>query len=299
MRRFLVLLSVIAFFSTALAVEKLKEVKFLAYNVENYVRMNRADPKTGLQTDSLKPESAIQALVSIIRSEKPDIIGVCEMGAPAEFQDFLTRLKEAGLDYPNTEYVQAMDVERHLALASRFPISSRNSQTNLSFEIDGKKQYFKRGILDVIIDLTPATAVHFLGTHLKSKRDVSNDQAILRRNEAHLLRLHTKSVLQKFPDTKLVVYGDLNDTINGAPIREIIGQRNSPHYLAPLNLQDARGDRWTHYWKSGDIYSRIDYVLTTQNLTRFIVRSKSHIASPDNWALASDHRPLIVVFAVP
>ncbi len=293
----LFLLFVLCFLPVAFA-EPPKEVKLMAYNLENYVRMERSIPGKGKVANAPKPEDSIRALVSIIVAEKPDILGLCEMGAPAEFKDLLDRLRKVGLDYPYTEHVQALDLERHVALASRFPISVRNSQTNLSFDLSGKKQYYKRGILDVIIQVTDSYQLHLLGTHLKSKRDVPEDQALVRRSEAHILRQHVLGVLKKTPDTKLVVYGDLNDTINEPPIREIMGSKKNPDYLSPVYLADKNGEKWTHFWDIADIYSRIDYVLLNRAALKNLDREKTHIPSPENWKLASDHRPLVVVLKV-
>lgn len=268
----------------------------MAYNVKNYVRMARTIPGEGRQEAAMKPQDEVEALISIIAAEKPDIIGVCEMGAPAEFADFLARLKTAGVDLPHTEFVQALDLERHVALASRFPITSRNSQTDLSFLINEKKFYYKRGILDVTVAISDSFQLRLVGTHLKSRREVPEDQALLRRNEAHLLRQHAKAILDREPQTKLLVYGDLNDTINEAPIREILGRKRTAAYLRPLDLKDKNGDRWTYRWAVADIYSRIDFALASRELYPHFIEEKSGIPHPANWELASDHRPLVVVF---
>ena len=291
MRKLIILLVALAI-STASA----GEVRFLAYNLENYFTSKSSDAFAG---NNPKSERSIAALVAIIASEKPDIIGVCEMGSAEDFQNLLTRLEDAGFDLPNIEYVQASDLERHVALASRFPIVARNSQTRLSYDLEGRKQYFKRGILDVTIDVTPGYSLHFIGTHLKSRRDVPEDQSLVRRSEAHLLRLHAKAILQEKPDSRLIVYGDLNDTPNEAPIREIIGQKRTPDYLKPVDLRDANGEKWTHYWRLADSYSRIDYVLVSPAATKDVLAARSHIASPSNWNVASDHRALVVVFKIP
>lgn len=291
MRKLLCLLVALAV-STASA----EEIRFLAYNLQNYFTSKSGDNSSA---NTPKPDRAIAALVGIIASEKPDIIGVCEMGSLDDFHNLLTRLKNAGVDLPHIEYVQALDPDRHVALASRFPISSRNSQAHLSFDLGGQKQYFKRGILDVTVDVAPGYSLHFVGTHLKSRRDVPEDQSLVRRSEAHLLRLHAKAILQENPAARLIVYGDLNDTPNEAPIREIIGQKRTPDYLKPVDLRDANGEKWTHYWKIADSYSRIDYVLVSPAATKNVRATESHIASPPNWNEASDHRPLVVVFKVP
>lgn len=272
-----------------------QEITFAAYNVENYIRMDRSIPGEGKLENAPKPEKEIKALIGIIASVKPDILGICEMGQPDQFADFQARLKAAGLDYPYSEYVEAMDENRHLALVSRFPIVATNSQKNLSFELNGTKQYFKRGILDVTIEVTPGYRLHLLGTHLKSKRDVPEDQAILRRNEAHLLHEHVKEILAKSPDENLLVYGDLNDTPNEATIREIIGSKKAPDYLFPIDLRDQNGEKWTHYWKTADLYSRIDYILASRGVRPEIVAAKCRIHRPPNWEEGSDHSPLVVV----
>ena len=273
-----------------------EEIRFLAYNLQNYFTSQSGDNSPAHLP---KPDRAIAALVGIIAAEKPDIIGICEMGSLDDFHHLLTRLKNAGVDLPNIEYVQALDPDRHVALASRFPISIRNSQVDLSFDLAGQKHYFKRGILDVAVDVAPNFSLHFVGTHLKSRRDVPEDQTLIRRSEAHLLRLHAKAILREKPDERLVVYGDLNDTPDEASIREIVGQKRTPDYLQPIDLRDANGEKWTHYWKIADTYSRIDYVLASPAVAKNVVAEKSHIASPAHWNDASDHRALVVVFKIP
>jgi hypothetical protein len=76
----------------------------------------------------------------VIQDIHPDILGVCEMGPPEEFADFKARLKSAGLDYPDTEYVQGPDPQRHVALLSKYPIASRQSLTDVPFEMDGARR---------------------------------------------------------------------------------------------------------------------------------------------------------------
>ena len=60
------------------------------------------------------------------------------MGSPERFEDFKKRLDEAGLGYVDSEYLQAADPDRHLALVSRFPIVARNSRGDVPYELNGQ-----------------------------------------------------------------------------------------------------------------------------------------------------------------
>ena len=170
-----------------------------------------------------KPEREKNTLVRIIKEIHPDILGVAEMGPPDQFEEFQKRLKEAGLEFPFTEYVSGADPDRHLALLSRFEIVERHSEKDLFFDLNGQREPVERGFLDVTIEVNPAFRLRVVGAHLKSKLAVPSGEALLRRNEARLLRQHIDGVLSKDPNVNLLVYGDLNDTKDQPAIQEILG----------------------------------------------------------------------------
>jgi endonuclease/exonuclease/phosphatase family metal-dependent hydrolase len=268
------------------------EIVFASYNLENYLSTDRlAEGKH--EKSAPKPEKEIAALVRIIKEINPDILGVCEMGPPDQFEDFKARLKGADLGYTDFEYVQGADPERHLALLSRFPIVARQSLPDVSYELDGKPQKVRRGFLDVTVKVAPDFALRLVGAHLKSKlNDTSEGEALIRRNEAHLLRQHLDAIFAKQPNVKLAAYGDFNDTKNEPTIHEIMGPRNSAARMADLWLRDSVGDHWTHYWKTADIYSRIDFIFVSPALLPDVVQSKSAVYRSPYWNDASDHRPI-------
>ncbi len=268
------------------------DVVFAAYNVKNYLRMDRFDGKTR-QTDAPKPEAEIQALVQIIKEIDADILGVCEMGKAEDFEDFKKRLAEAGLGYKHFEHVQAADPARHLALLSRYPITSRQSVTRAGFTISGAPEQVRRGFLDVTVEVTKEYSLRLVGAHLKSKLPIPQGEALVRRHEAQLLRQHIDTILAADPQANLLVYGDFNDTRNEPPVQEIMGKRGSPTQMRDLWLRDSVGDRWTYYWKTADSYSRIDYILVSPALWPEILLPKSSIYRSQNWEDASDHRPVI------
>ena len=61
-----------------------KAVVFCSYNVKNYLG---ADQASAERRTKPKPEKEIEALVKVIAEINPDILGVCEMGSPAAFED--------------------------------------------------------------------------------------------------------------------------------------------------------------------------------------------------------------------
>lgn len=299
MKKLLLLLAAHSFFLLARACAADGGIVFASYNLQNYLR---ADPAEGSAAASAapKPEKSVTALIGIIKNINPDVLGVCEMGTPADFEDFKARLKEAGLGYSDFEYVQGADPARHLALVSRLPIVSRQSRPDVPYELDGKQEKVRRGFLDVTVKLGEGRELRMVGVHLKSKlNDVAAGEALVRRNEAHLLRRHVEGILEKNPGVKLLVYGDFNDTKNQPPIQEIMGPRNSPSRLADLPLQDNVGDRWTHYWKTADEYSRIDFIFMSRALLPDVLREKSRINRSPQWNEASDHRAISAVIRVP
>jgi endonuclease/exonuclease/phosphatase family metal-dependent hydrolase len=268
-------------------------VIFAHYNVENYLEMNRREG--GQPVLGSKPEAEKAPLIRIITEIHPDILGVAEMGPPDQFEEFQLRLKEAGLEFPFTEYVSGADRDRHLALLSRFRIVERHSEKDLFFDLNGQREPVERGFLDVTIELNPTFRLRVVGAHLKSKLAVPSGEALLRRNEARLLRRHIDGVLSGEPNANLLVYGDLNDTKDQPPIQEILGPRQDPNRLHEILLADAQGDRWTYYRRQTDTYDRIDYAFADQALLPQIDRSRSYLYRSVDWYSASDHRPLVVV----
>ena len=270
-----------------------------SYNVENYLKMERkVDGKT--VPDAPKPEQEIAAVIDVVKEINPDILGIVEMGDEKTLDEFRARLKAAGLDYPHKEWVRGTDAARHVALLSRFPIVARNSRDEVPFELNGKQMRVGRGILDVTVKLADNFLLHLVGAHLKSRREVPDlDQVAMRAKEAWYLREHLDKILQVNPEEKLLLFGDMNDTKNEYPIKELLGSTRDPLRMKDLFLTDYYGYRWTHYWSSADIYSRIDYLMVSQGLWPDINMDKSGISSSRIWYKASDHRAIFTTIKVP
>jgi endonuclease/exonuclease/phosphatase family metal-dependent hydrolase len=159
----------------------------------------------------------------------------------------------------------------------------------------------QRGILDATVAIHPGHQVRFLGVHFKSQREVPGaDQRLMRRNEAHLLRRHIDSILRTAPETRLLAYGDFNTTKNEAAIVEIEGVPGIDLSMMDVRLRDSRGETWTHYWETADLYSRLDYLFVNRALQSEVVRDQevSYVHDDPAWAEGSDHRAIVTSLRV-
>jgi endonuclease/exonuclease/phosphatase family metal-dependent hydrolase len=269
---------------------------FAHYNLENYIVMDRRE--NGTVAHLPKPEKEIEPLVRIIREIHPDLLGVAEMGTPDQFQNFRNRLAQAGVIFADAEFVNGPDLERHIALLSRFPITSRNSEANVPIHIPKVTESVRRGILDVTVQISPGFHLRLIGAHLKSKLPIPEGEDLVRRQEAQELRNHIDRVMKQAPDVPLLVYGDLNDTKEQPAIQEVMGDRENPTHLTDLWLSDYTGDHWTHYQKFTDTYARIDYILTNRVLLPSIDRKHCYVFRSSDWNQASDHRPIVATIRI-
>ncbi len=265
------------------------EIVVATYNLQNYVAASTKGPGERFDTKA-KPEEAIATLIRIIKEINPDVLGVCEMGSRERFEDFQKRLKEAGLGYRDAEYVQGADEDRHLALVSRFPIVARHSRGDVPYELNGRPEKVKRGLLDVTVQVNAGYQLRLVGVHLKSKLAAPEGEALIRRLEAEQVRKHLDGIFAEVPEANLVCYGDFNDSKNEPAIQAIMGPRKSVGAMSDLLAKDDLGDRWTHFWKVADEYSRIDFLFVSPGLAREVVPSKTRVYRSAYWNEASDHR---------
>jgi len=270
-------------------------VRFISYNVENWLTMDRFVDGKPLK-GAPKPDSEKQAVTEILARQKPDILGLCEIGLASDLADIQQRLKAAGLDLPHSYYTGGSDPVRHLGILSRFPITSTSNSAIIEYQLAGKTFQINRGILDATIE-AHGKPYHFIGLHLKSKRDSEQgDQESIRLNEVRLVRNHIDKLLKTNPNDRIIVYGDCNDTRGTPAIKLLVGKYSSPNYLTAIPMKDSRQMAWTHYWAAQDIYSRIDFIMVSQQMKMDVDFPASRIIDDTDWNKASDHRPILAIF---
>jgi endonuclease/exonuclease/phosphatase family metal-dependent hydrolase len=274
------------------------------YNVENYL-----DQPTETRRDSKSVAAKAKVLESLL-AQKPDVIGFAEMGSLSALLELRDSLKAKGLDLPHYEHTPGFDTNIYVAVLSKFPIIARRSVTNANFLLNGRRFQTSRGFSNVEVQVNPNYRFNMLVAHLKSKRQIpSADQADMRLEEAKILRGIVDQHLAANPEANLMVVGDLNDTYNTPPVKEIIGrgrtkltdtrpaERNGDDQPNPTNPNYfPRNISWTHYYGVEDSYSRIDYILLSPGMTKEWIKAETYIPTISNWGIASDHRPLIATF---
>lgn len=277
-----------------------ESVVFCSYNVKNWLTMDRFDQATKkMLTSAPKPEDEKQRVVEILAAIKPQVLGICEIGTAEDLADLQSRLKKAGLDLPHTEMAHGGDDTRRLALLSALPIASRNSQTSLTYQLNGQTLPFQRGILDATVKINSTLQVRFLGVHLKSMREIEEaDQAQMRRHEARLLRKHMDAIFAADMKTRVLAYGDFNEHRNEPAIDIIMGDRQSDTGMLDVFLRDRQGEVWTHFWDSADSYSRLDYLFASRLLRPHLDYRRSFIYSSRDFDKASDHRPIVTTIRI-
>lgn len=276
------------------SLKKVDSVKFVSYNLRNYLKMNRRINGKKAQ-NAPKPDVEINALLTYLNQIDPDILAVSEIGNYSDALDLQKRLKNSEMELPHLQWLQGGNSQRCLAIYSKFPIIENHSSADLEYEIGESILNIQRGILDVVIQINPDYQLRVIGLHLKSKRPVSQaDQAEMRRNEAHLARQRIKEILATNPETNLLVHGDLNDTKNEPPIRALKGRWNAKDHMKDIRLRDEFGTTWTYYWDHADQYSRFDFVLASRSLVPEIDTDNSYLFFDPDWYSASDHRPLVI-----
>lgn len=274
-----------------------------SYNVENYL-----DAPAGTRT--VKPPESRAKVRQIIRALGADVIALQEMGAASALQELRASLKADGLNYPHWEHVNGPDADIHVAVLSRFPITARNSHTNEAYLLAGRRFLVKRGFLDISIQVNPDYQFTLMNIHLKSKRPVPEaDEADLREEEAKRLRELIDEKLRAYPNQNLVVCGDFNDTRDSRALKAVIGgrgklslfdtrpaERNGDSAFRPKVYYTPRNITWTYFYGKEDSYSRIDFILLSQGMTREWRPELTSIFAVPDWGIASDHRPIIAGF---
>jgi endonuclease/exonuclease/phosphatase family metal-dependent hydrolase len=274
-------------------------VVFVAWNVRNFTLQDRKDAAGRIATPAKDPRS-VDRIVETLAALEPDIVGLCEIGSRRDLAALQSRLRRAGTDLPHAVWVDGADAERHLALLSRFPVTSEQHETDASFLLNGILRRVQRGFLDCTIAVRPDFPLRVLGAHLKSRRIVPEfDQAEFRRHESILLRRRIERILDDDRAARLLVFGDFNDTKDSPVVAGLLGRAGSPAALGLLPLADGAGDSWTYHWDETDEYSRVDYVMVSRALRPLVDRRRSRVHRTTGWRTASDHRPLVVILRIP
>ena len=272
------------------------------YNVENYLA-------EATDTRSAKTAEAKAKVRESIRTLKPDVLALEEMGSTNALLELRDSLKAEGLDLPYWEHVSGFDTNIHVAILSKFPLAARRPHTDDSFLLSGRRYRVSRGFAEVDVQVNTNYSFTLIAAHLKSNRAVAQaDEAELRLEEAKLLREKIDARLAANPNVNLVVLGDFNDTKDSPSTKAVIGrgknklidtrpaERNGDNTPSPNPAWEPRNVTWTHYYGKEDNYCRIDFILLNPGMAREWVKNETYVLTIPNWGVASDHRPIMATF---
>jgi endonuclease/exonuclease/phosphatase family metal-dependent hydrolase len=263
-----------------------ESLRLVSYNLHNYGVPGDRTPKS---------EASRQAVIQTLHRLDPDIALLIEVGDRQALDEIVSRLRQAGSDYPFASLVESADEQRHLAVISKTSNVKTQHNVTSTYRIRQTTVDVRRGFAHCLFTWDNGYRLHLLGAHLKSKMYHRLGQTDMRRYESRLLHYYIRDLLAKDPCANIILLGDMNDEPKSAPINTLRSRRSNPvRQMYDLRPLTPDGYAWTHYWPQQDLYSRIDYGFASYHLLPEIDFSQSRICQSPDWLLASDHLPLLI-----
>lgn len=257
------------------------QVRVATFNVENLFARFRfkanidpaeANARGWIVNDTSFEELGVDAKAitgAAVRELKADVIGFEEV----ENVDTLKHFRAASLggraQYPFVAGVDGNDPRLiDVAALSKLPITRIRSHQHLLDPLTQPAPLFSRDCLEIDVQVSQQTTLTLFVNHFKSMlggRD--NTRPKRERQSASVVQLVTDRFGAQAGDHPFIVLGDLNDYLEtdaqGPPgITELVEWDQVVNVVERL----PEADRWTHYWKGGNEYRQLDYLLLSRSL---------------------------------
>jgi len=301
MRLIFCVLSVLIFSGGPWALGEGLTFSVASFNVNNY-RLEASN------TRKARSDAARSRVAGAIGFSRLDIVGLQEMGSPSALNSLRSELSRLGVEYPFSAFLDIENQEIQCAVLSRFPILEDLSNHNQEFLLYGRAFKVLRGIMELVIEISPGYHLRLINVHLKSRLPAwYADESDYRLAEGQVLRQRIDQLLIANSKMSLVVIGDLNDSPDSRVIRTVLGKgRTRLTDCRPreknLSVQQGKerpsGISWTHHFERRDGYFRYDYILISPGLRPDWRSDLSHIPRYPFWQVASDHRLIIASFGL-
>jgi endonuclease/exonuclease/phosphatase family metal-dependent hydrolase len=312
--------------------------RVMTWNLENLFQPGApSGPTTGAAYTA-----KIDGLAAMIRSQNPDALSVQELGDPAALQDLLAAVggswHQRVSQHPDVRGIRVAWVSKSPIIASAEVLAFPAQLPSVTVDdIGNTSSTMGRGAVTITVCGSDGTPIHLITTHLKSKlltfpggRFAPHDEderarfgtyALGRRAaEAATLRCWTTATLGSAPDARVIVTGDLNDTVQAATTQILLGPPGSEIGTGGFDRPD-QGDQ-QRLWNlaalmpAGRDYSRInqgrreliDHILVSAPLVtpldaiqiEAVTEDPLPSITPDpnerRNAPSSDHAPVIATF---
>jgi len=266
-------------------------IRIATYNLNNYLVMPRYVNGTW-HNSYPKPESEKAIIRSVIQDAMPDILALQEVGALPFLEELKTDLAKAGIEYPYAIHMQGSDPVRHLAVLSKQAPIEVVSHQYLEINYQGKREFVKRGMLELTFEQEGEGIFKLFVVHLKSRRtDVKSDPKSQQRRTLEAEACRDRIIERTFEKgvAHFAIAGDFNDHPSSAPLRRLY-QKGDQKIGTMVPSSDPRGDRWTHYYRKEVVYSLVDGFIVSEPLLQTIKDGRGHIVALPDVLKGSDHR---------
>jgi endonuclease/exonuclease/phosphatase family metal-dependent hydrolase len=284
---------IVCSFIYLLACLPLAAIRVATLNLNNYLLADRSIDGH-YYTHYPKPEAEKKALHQTLLKIRPDILALQEMGDSPFLKELQEDLKRQGLDYPYAILLQGPDPQRHLAVLSQIEPLKVKKHANISFKYFKQYANSPRGLLELWFK-GKNTEWALYAVHLKSRYQSNAkdpESKLMRKAEAYALRNTLQA--QVTATTPYLVVGDFNDHPYSAPLRAFLKKGDS-FLTTMLPAYDSRLEAWTFHNSKMDVYSRLDYILASQAMLKYLKTGSAHIEDGLPHSLnASDHRLIYV-----
>ena len=279
-----------------IAIKPKEDFTVLSWNLCNYNLCDRmVDGR--FREGHPKPETEKDAIRKVVLNLRPQVWLVQEIGGMPFIRELADDLRKEGLDYPFLHVEAAEDPDRMLGVLSMVPfrVPGVGDQADA---VCGPVLDVKRGLLRVIVDVDGRRLI--LATfHLKSRFTTDPDDpngARQREMEARRIRDVLSCDSERYPDAAILAIGDINDHAFSPPYQRFVLRNRSPLFQE-LPVADSNGETWTYKNLKKRVYEQVDFTfLLSQTADNREWRSTSGIVDGPEVEIASDHRPIFVVF---
>jgi predicted extracellular nuclease len=255
------------------------KLRIATFNVENLFTRWRFDDdvdpseanKKGWTVDqTLFKELGVdsKALTGMaVRELKADVVALQEVEDVDTLKHFRSEFLGGRSSYPYVAGIDGNDPRKiDVAVLSKLPIVRIRSHQHLMDPVSKTQTLFSRDCLEVDIDVDGTVLTLFVN-HLKSMmggREATRERRVRQSKEVVAI------VKRRFADPRaepFVVLGDLNDYMEtdgqGEPgIAELVNWEAVENVVGRL----PEADRWTHFYKGGNDYRQLDYLLLSKSL---------------------------------